>query len=239
MRIGITAVLAVASATAVAGLAGAGTAAAAAIPSQPHSTEVTAAIIKADSIAGYVTRPGPSTVTARFKVPDVRCSTVNSGINIGAYLEVGVGNSSGADVLVACVDGETTYEAQAEINGSGSTVFTVNPDDVMTVTVSETVAGTTVKIEDLTTGDIAKPTGAGGGALGVFVGTGGVALDGTPLPNVPKFKSIPFTHVRVDGHSLRSAGPVKVERVDGSVVQIVPGAITGGGTAVRMIFKHD
>jgi hypothetical protein len=249
MRTGKTTARAAVIAIGIAALA-APAAAAAAGPAAVHAVAVRAmaanpvavrgatlasGIIKTDDDAGYVTPPGSSTIKATFKVPHVTCTSTNSGVFPGAFA-FGLSDFSGAAAGVWCISGQATYEALNFINNTQTDLFTVNPNDTVTVTVSETATKTLVTLKDVTTGSAASTPGPGGGVTSTLAGTVNASINGVDV-GVPKFKSDSFTAVSIGGHPLGSVKPTEVERVNGKTVQLVPTAITGGN-AFSVVFKH-
>jgi Peptidase A4 family len=239
MRIGKTTALAAMIAFGAISLVGPAPIAAAAASPAARADVSAPAIIQEVASAGWLAPPGPSTVSATFKIPHISCTSANVGIAPGAYLNVGIGGGfSGAGVSEYCENGQLTDEAYSVINSTQTALFTVNLGDTMAVSISETLkGGTSEKVTDVTTGATASPTGAGGGPTGVFAGTLGIVINGSYL-GVPTFTNVPFSAVRIGGKTLGSVKPAELERVSGKTVQLVPSAITGG-TAFKVLFKHN
>lgn len=141
--------------------------------------------------------------------------------------------------MLMCENGQVIYDAGVTINNAQTVVFTVKPGDTLVVTISATTNKTSATVRDVTAGLSRTVSGAGGNNTQALVGDGGVYFSGIPGPveGVPRFKSYPVSSASVGGRALGSVHPVRVERVKGKTVQLVPTAITGGN-AFKVVFKH-
>jgi hypothetical protein len=197
--------------------------------------------LKSGGFAGYAVTPSNViSAEATIKIPSIKCApSGDSGIGPGVYL---TGPNSGQDAaggVLYCENGQVTYDAGIEINGTETTPFTVKPGNTLVVSVSETTNKTSATVHDVTTGMSKSLSGAGNNKTQALVGDAGVYFDGIegPVAGVPTFTSYPVSSVSVGGHALGSVHPVPVERVKGKTVQLVPTAITGGN-AFMVVFKH-
>jgi hypothetical protein len=197
--------------------------------------------LKSTGFVGYAVTPtNLISAEATIKIPSIKCApSGDSGIGPGVYL---TGPNSGQDAAggaLYCENGQVTYDAGIEINGHETTVFTVTPGNTLVVSVSETTNKTSATVHDVTTGLSKTLSGAGNNKTQALVGDGGVYFDGIegPVASVPTFTSYPISSVSVGGQALGSVHPVSVERVNGTTVELVPTAITGGN-AFKVLFKH-
>ena len=182
-----------------------------------------ATIIKSDDFAGYSTGAGTDVVKATIKVPQATCSS-SSGLYFfspGVYV-LGPSGVTGGGLNVTCDGGSLTYQAQVDINsGPQDVLFTINPGDTITVTASETVAGATVTVKDLTSKASGTDTGAGDGVTSTLVGA-------YASPPIPTFTKASFSKVTVGSTGLGSNNPVELEMVSGTLVLMAPNAISNG-----------
>lgn len=182
-----------------------------------------------------------TSTTASFVIPTIPCvNGADAGIDPGAFLASST-EFTGGGVEELCVNGAVSYNAAIVINLAETKVLAVAPGDHMTVTVSETTASTTVTMKDVTTGATQSLTGTGSAMTQALVGDNGMHLiiNGIlqPILPVPVFTSNAFSAVKMGGQPL-GATAIKVERLNGTVLQLAPGALTGG-TAFKVLFKHS
>jgi hypothetical protein len=188
--------------------------------------------------AGYAVTPtNLVSAEATLKIPSIKCApSGDSGIGPGVYLIGPNGGQDAAGGLLYCENGQVTYDAEIEINGTQTVPFAVKPGSTLVVSVSETTTKTSATVHDVTTGLSKTLSGAGDDKTQALVGDGGAYFDGIEGA-VPTFTSYPVSSVSVGGQALGSVHPVSVERVKGTTVQLVPTAITGGN-AFKVVFKH-
>lgn len=195
------------------------------------------AVIKSDTFAGYEPAAGPATAKATFKVPAITCTSASTGISPGVQFDGIDGIDSGAAALIFCSNGQATYYAHLVIGATQTNPFTVQPGDTLTVTASDATTETSATVKDVTTGSTDTASGPGEGALSAYAGIFDVGANGAEW-GVPTFMKVPFSLVRAGGHALGLTRPAEVERVNGTTVQLVPTAITGGN-AFAVLFKHN
>jgi hypothetical protein len=197
--------------------------------------------LKSTGFAGYAATPATrASLKATIKIPSIACAASGeTGIGPGVWLTGLASSLSGAAGLLFCENGQATYDAAVAVNGTQTIPFSVKPGDTLVVSVSETTSKTSATIRDVTTGQGKTVSGTGNDKTQALVGDSGVYFSGVPGPvaGVPRFKSYPVSSVSVGGQALGSVHPVRVERVKGTIVQLVPTAITGGN-AFKIVFKH-
>jgi hypothetical protein len=194
------------------------------------------------SLAGYVidtegSATPPSTIAGRFQVPAVTCTKMKSDVGFGVVVDNNDG-SAWASVAVdeSCVRGKPTYAANINIH-SVKTVLstTLNPNDLITVSASQTPGGTSATFTDNTTGFTQTLTGTGGTAETAAIGAVSDTL--RPTLNVPMFPTFSFTNAQVNGADIGTytAADGLMEAVQTKrgvqtskrIVQIQPSAFVG------------
>lgn len=211
-------------------------------PASSHARELS--VVNSDHFAGYeanVTAGSATTSAAQFKVPALSCTSAFRAITPVAGVETNNFTSySSAFLFVGCHSGKAVYFPSLVVNGT-ETDYSTTPlaaGDVIKVSTKVTT-GTTVQVTDVTKGITKKLTGPAASPSAAYIADS-AWYNNTTLLGVPKFGTITFTHCLVDGKSLGSASPTRVQRVTSShVVQITTGALTSGGTTFATHFKHS
>jgi len=203
-------------------------------------------VINSDHFAGYeanVTAGSATTSAAQFKIPALTCTSAFRAITPVAGVSVTFNNAatySSAFLFVGCQNGKALYFPALVINGTETNYNTTHlaAGDVIKVSTKVTTAGTTVQVADVTKSITKKLTGPAASPTSAYIADSGWYINGSPL-GVPKFGTLTFSHCSVDGKTLASAHPTKVQRVNSSnVVQITTGALSPAGTAFATHFKH-
>jgi hypothetical protein len=241
VAIGVAAVVApvlslVAPAEAAAGGHGGGA------PAGAHARAVS--VTDSDHFAGYEAAvTGATTSAAQFKIPALSCTSASRAITPVAGVSVNVGTTatySSAFLFVGCQSGKALYFPALVVNGTETNYNTTHlaAGDVVKVSTKVT-SGTTVQVTDVTKGITKKLTGPAATPTSAYIADSGWYVNGSPL-GVPKFGTLTFSHCAVDGKTLASAHPTKVQRVNpvSHVVQISTGALSPAGTSFATHFKH-
>jgi hypothetical protein len=197
-----------------------------------------AAPINTTAEAGYVTflNATSETLTTTFTVPALTCTATNAGIAPGAFIFDGPTSAEkldGAAVIDQCVSGKAQANAATVIAGAtnNDTTHAVAAGDKIQVTVTVGTGGTSVKVQDLTTGRTFTDTASGTDTApdaelpGVDAVISGSTL--TQLP-VPTFSGASFTSTMVGGTAIGTASPTAVQWVKGCAILLRPGAISSG-----------
>jgi len=213
----------------------------------PASARASApSVINNTVFAGYqasVAAGSPTSSAAQFKVPRLSCTSAFRGITPGAGVQVNAFRSvSFAFVFVLCHSGRAAYVPALVINGNEVNYprMAVRAGNVIKVSAKVTTTGTTVQVTDVTKAITKKLTGPGASANAAYAGDSDWVTSTNKLLGVPKFGTLTFTHCTVDGKTLASAHPTKIQRVNSSnVVQIATGALSRAGTTFATHFKHS
>jgi len=141
------------------------------------------------------------------------------------------GGSSAPVVLEGCAKGKATYSAYVEINGKGTLPDTsVSPDNLISVSASETPTATSATFTDVSSGYTKTLTGAGSvpeyASVGSYPGT---------TKKVPSFSTFNFTNAEINGafigtYSGSTGLDEEVQTLNGKVppkgeVEIQPGTL--------------
>ncbi|MFL6239880.1 MAG: hypothetical protein ACJ735_10375 [Actinomycetes bacterium] len=249
MRRRTTAVLVAASALslfAVTGQASAGTA------HHPRSTAGVKAHIGASPNtpstnygAGYFSYLGTGNVVsvgATFKAPPVTCASTSDmeWLLPGIWIYDGGGNlSEQVDVNLNCNSGSQLREDVICLNGvSCDTSLTINPNDKVEVSFTNTPNYSTGVVRDITQHTSATVTGPSQASdYTVFIGDEGPSLFGPTA--VPTFTKVGFSIATVNGQYLGDNGPAKYNLKTTSAVQIATGALNSSGSGFNTTFKHN
>jgi hypothetical protein len=200
----------------------------------PSSTGTTSVPIKTNDFAGYVVPPGFTSAQATFKVPKLTCDTFSTALTPDIDLIGPEGLDSEVGAFAQCGGQWITY---FYINGHQTNSISVTPGDTITVTASETLKLTELKIKDNTTGATNALSGTGGAVTNILIGD--EALNG-PYNNIPpsRFTIEPFSKVTVGGKSLGSVNATPANWVNGKTTWLSTGAIQGGN-AFTIKFLHN
>lgn len=145
----------------------------------------------------YSTSVPPANASVQFQVPTLSCAKGKQDIGFGILLENTSGGVSQPIVDEACAKGKPVYTAFILINSSGTTLSTtVHANDLISLSASQTAAGTSATFTDNTTGFSSTLTGPGSTPEYAFIGS----VPGTK--KVPVFSTFTFTNARVNGASL-------------------------------------
>lgn len=200
-------------------------------------------MVNSDHFAGYeanVTAGSATTSAAQFKVPALSCTSAFRAITPVAGVETNNFTSySSAFLFVGCRSGKAVYFPSLVVNGTETNYTTTRlaAGDVIKVSTKVTT-GTTVQVTDVTKGITKKLTGPAASSSAAYIADSAWYNSGTLL-GVPKFGTITFSHCLIDGKTLASAHPTRVQRVNSSnVVQISTGALSTAGTTFATHFKH-
>ncbi len=153
--------------------------------------------------AVYSTSTPPTTAIAQLRVPALTCSTENTGVGFGVVVENADGSSRGSPTVgEACNKGQAVYTANININNVNTVLSaTVKPNDLLTLSASQTSTATSVTFTDNSTGFTKTLTGTGSTSAFGFVGS--VPDEARPsLTKVATFSTFSFTHVGVNGAAI-------------------------------------
>ncbi|MFI5035108.1 MAG: hypothetical protein ACHQFZ_02760 [Acidimicrobiales bacterium] len=197
------------------------------------------------NIAGYSTAFGSSVPTttqvgATFVVPSVVCTGSTAGVLFGTSVWDHGGNDVGAAVRVTCGSGSSapSYSAVGFYYSTQTLKSTVTP--VMQLVAGQVIRATSIAgsikstavIHNVTTGASKTvtfgPTGAGSSLVGAFC-THHWNVAG-PCARSPKFNTVTFTNVLVDGAALSSFAPTATKMAGTSYV-VTPSGLGPAGKA--------
>lgn len=200
-------------------------------------------VINSRTFAGYqatVTAGSATSSAAQYKVPSLSCTSAFRGITPVAGVEVNsFASYSSAFLFVGCDNGKAAYFPALVVNGSETNYATpVAAGNLIKVSTTVTTTGTTVQVQNVTTGVTEKLTGAGASPSAAYVGDSDWVNNGTLL-GVPGFGTLAFTHCLIDGTALAGSHPAQYQRVNGSTVQIATGALSLAGTTFATHYKHS
>jgi hypothetical protein len=200
----------------------------------PSSTGTTSTPIKTNNFAGYVAPPGFTSAQATFKLPKLTCDTFSTALTPDIDLIGPEGLDSEVGAFSQCGGQWTTYFL---INGHQTNSISANSGDTITVTASETLKLTELKIKDNTTGATNALSGTGGAVTNMLIGD--EALNG-PYSNLPpsRFTTELFSKVTVGGKSLGLVNATPANWVSGKTTWLSTGAIQGGN-AFTIRFLHN
>jgi len=171
-------------------------------------------------VAGYVAPPGfnpTQTAAVTLVVPTINCSKVPVGgfqaVLAGSRLETPAGNTSGGAALICPGGPLASYQPFIQINGVPiASAITVNPGDVVSVTLSEGPIGSTVTLSDGTQTQTAS--GPGGAVTSEDIGDIAANCIGSACSPVPKSKPTKFSAASVNSQNLLLAGAAQQYLLD-------------------------
>jgi hypothetical protein len=208
-----------------------------------HAREVS--VTTSDHFAGYQANVAAGSATSsagQYKVPKLSCTSATRAITPVAGVVVNkVPTYSAAFLFAGCVSGKALYFPALVINGTETNYTTTHlaAGDAIKVSTKVTTMRTTVQVTDVTKAITKKLTGPGASPNAAYIADSAWYINRSPV-GVPKFGTLTFTHCAVDGKTLASAHPTKVERVNSrNVVQITTGALSRAGTTFATHFKHS
>jgi hypothetical protein len=191
--------------------------------------------------AGLLATKGTASTTlvSTFKLPTLNCSATPSTASY-LYEEAGLGGGFGtktwslaiATVAEQCYKGAPAY-AGAVLAGSKFGLLSVEPaaGDTIQVTATESSAGSTVTLTDVTKGKSLTESGAGA-AVQIYA-AGIVPTKGV----VPTFTSVPFT-ASLNGADLGS-GAAGYNLTNGGTTLVSTSAFSGTPSAWTETFKAN
>jgi hypothetical protein len=167
--------------------------------------------------AGYeVSKPKAhlKQATATFVVPTITCDHPFGGVGpaVLVYSNVnsrtGTHRTSGGGVGVACENGQPFYQSVFIINDKTRQAGLIKfaPGDVVVVDVRVAPGGTSVSIEDTTTGESSSHVGAGRVASQTFIGDSSVNVNGVN-GRLNAFTKTRVSNVRIDNTPLSANHP--------------------------------
>jgi len=198
-------------------------------------------------LAGWVFgAKAAASVTAEFKIPALKCTTVTSGVAPSSAMLTGsmtAPNVNVASVLLVCSKGAAIAIPAVTVDGTETNgTQAVHAGDLMKATVTTTATTTTATIADLTAGHTFsfKKSGKGAASFQELIVDTAVNQGTTQLP-VANFGKISYTKCAVGGKAIGIVTPRTAVNMQtsGGVLQILTGAITGtGSNAFITTFKH-
>ena len=201
---------------------------------------------------------GPAEVTTEFVVPDVRCTSTNTGVGAGAFVYTASGSNSrgtvisGASVQLFCLGGEPAPMPVVELEGS-QTYGQERPHvgDLMRATIIDSARVLGVTVQDLTDGHTFTLTRSTASTPATAAEIGEVPLKGVPsltpgpLYPITDFGSIRFSAGRINGKVLGAAGGRAFSMVSSAkVLQILTRSLRGSGprksrSSFSTVWKHS
>lgn len=202
-----------------------------------HLTGVRLTIANATStgFGGWVFTPkGAKSVTAEYKIPTVKCTSVADGFGPLSALVTGTTTSQqfdAAGLLMGCNAGSPVASAAVVVDGV-QTLGTkpVAAGDLIKTTITVTTAKVTATVADLTKARAFTLTksGKGGPALEELIIDDSLNNGTTQLP-VTNFGKLAFTNAAVSGKAIGGVKPQTAVNMETAkkVLQILTGPITG------------
>lgn len=201
------------------------------------------------TFGGWVFAPKAATsVTVKFKMPTLTCTSATSGMAAVAELFTGTSTSpkfNAAGVGLECTGGSPAASAAVVVNGTQSnSTHVLHVGDVMKSTVVTSATKTTATIADLTKGHTFTFTKSGTGAASLQEQIGDIPLvssTGKKLP-VVNFGKVSFSAGAVGGKALGSVTPSEAVNMQTGtkVLEILTSAITGTSkNAFTTTWKHS
>jgi hypothetical protein len=187
------------------------------------------------AFAGYITHEtGVTTVTARYRLPNPKCTKAESAIGPGAFLLAGPRDLvlfNAANIIFGCYHGQASAQEALVVNGTESDYArAVGPGDLISVKLTDDPAGhIVVQLSNLTRGYTLRKSGRPAPADSEAVGDWGSvdARTQAQLPP-PAFGLTTFRGISIDGRPLGSTSPVGYNMVSSRhVLQIVTHPIGG------------
>ncbi len=200
--------------------------------------------------AVYSATTPPARVSAQFRVPTISgCTATDRQIALGVDTQDKGGAGGNPFLKFGCHASKAFY--QGEFNWFGTLVLlsaTIKPNDVISVSSSMSSAGTKATFADRTTGF--TKTLSGKGLLAAYGSVDAGPIHEPPLTGVllgvPKFTTLTFTNVQVNGANLGTYTSASglyefIRTTNGSAppsgtVQILPGAV--GAASFSLVWKH-
>jgi len=203
--------------------------------------------VTSTGLAGWVFGvKAAASVTAEFKIPALKCTTVTRGVAPSSAMLTGsmtAPNVNVASVLLVCSKGAAIAIPAVTVDGTETNgTQAVHAGDLMKATVTTTATTTIATIADLTAGHTFsfKKSGKGAASFQELIVDTAVNQGTTQLP-VANFGKISYTKCAVGGKAIGIVTPRTAVNMQtsGGVLQILTGAITGtGSNAFITTFKH-
>lgn len=187
------------------------------------------------AFAGYLThQAGVTTVTTRFKVPDLSCTKAERAIGPGAFLLAGPRDHllfNAANVIIGCYHGQPSAEEVLVLNGAESDYARpLSAGDTISVRLTDDPAAhTVVQLSDLTHRYTLRKIGRPATPIAQLVGEWG-SIDVRTQAQLPppNFQPTTFRSVSIDGQPIGSSGPLGYDmETSKHVLQIVARPIGG------------
>jgi hypothetical protein len=186
-------------------------------------------------LATYNATTSVSSISVTVTLPSYTCKKSD---DVAAYADTEDLNTdtwSGTYVGLACGKKNVPiYSPALEIDGAYTNpAATMRADDTVVLSTSCGATGTVVTIDDVTsTSSVSTSSASPSDCSAAFVGDIGVQKGAGPkVDNLPRFGSIDFSNVNVNGSSLGSFTPTVSNYYEGKKNIITVGPITDGGTA--------
>ena len=189
------------------------------------------------AFAGYLTnQAGVTTVTTRFKVPDLSCTKADRAIGPGAFLLTGPRDHllfNAANIIIGCYHGQASAEEVLVLNSAESDYGrSLSAGDIISVRLTDDPAGhTVVQLSDLTRRYTLRKIGRPATPNAQLVGDWG-SIDARTQAQLPPpdFRPTTFRSVSIDGQPVGSASPLGYDMETSShELQIVARPIGGRG----------
>jgi hypothetical protein len=201
--------------------------------------------------AVYSATTPPAHVSAQFKVPTVSgCTATDRQIAAGAEVQDSGGAGASVFLKLGCHAGKTIYQGEFNVFGTLAVVTgSIKPNNLISVSGSMSATATKVTFTDKTTGVTKSVSGKGDVAAYASVTAGPIhepPVTGVLL-GVPKFTTLTFTSVQVNGANLGTYTSATglyefIRTTNGSAppsgtIQILPGAV--GTASFSLVWKHN
>jgi hypothetical protein len=211
-------------------------------PGSANAPRGTRSVIDSSTFAGYQAsiHRASVTVSARFRLPALSCTSAYRAITPVAGVNIGVLYSA-AFVFTACRHGAAEYFPAVVMNGN-ETDFRrtrLHRGNLIQVSTRVTPTRTTVSVTDLTTKVRKRLTGRpySSPPINAYVGDGQAVVNGNEL-RVPDFGTLTFTKCFINGKRLARWHPGRYQRLRDRV-QITTGRLRARGTAFSTRFRHS
>lgn len=206
-------------------------------PGHPGPSAAGSSATDSTVFAGYEALSAASSVTDRFVVPPISCTSgTTGGIGPGAYMVASGSEFDGADVSLQCSGGTLLSGEYVIVNNSNTEYGNpVAPGDVIEATVSLSETATTVTIKDLTKAHqfSLQGTGTGATAEAEFLGVDTLSGSSGVLP-VPPLTSVPFSHASIGTTPVGSVSTTRLTLTRGCGVTLLATSVDSGATAFKV-----
>jgi hypothetical protein len=188
------------------------------------------------TFAGYaatLTSSQPTKVAATFNVPRSKCLNT-TGLDGYDTMDVGLGSASGSanvDLTITCSASTATptYTVSTDAGGTVGPSKTVAPGDVLTFKATPGAGTTSYSLS----GARARTLSWSGPLLTATQVSVGMTAQSGPFP---KFQPEEFSHVKINGATLGSTGPVADDEYQSTTLEVQASALSANGKGFDLTY---